>query len=522
MLAAFLARLATGGDEAGWAVGAGQLGLLDGRSWLSVDEAARRVTYTSTAPVGGVKGWLSADAAEPSGFVAAVTSWHVDGRFRERATRILGESGSALRATALTVRLFDHVPQVREVALAGLAEHLGAEHAEAALGVALAGSDRRLGAAALAAVTGILRTRELLQPVIRGLLASHDTKVRRWAYAMAHGEQMLTRELLLGAVHAEHDQFLRARCAKWLADVACPADLRALLEVRSVDTRLEAVTRIPDEDLLDEDLLALMVDRSPRVRAAARWRAERRGINAADWYRNRLKTAAPSPAVTAACLDGLASVAAAEDLELFVRYLSDRSPAVRAGAVEGAGKVGRPPQVVDELTPLLVDASPKVCSSAARVLSRTGGTAADAAIAWTSPQPWSRRAAWRLSRAGGSWDRVEADLRANCDADPDLSNNGMVGIRDWLATSAATTWAILGDGQRERIAALLERSDLADRVRDLIAFHAGISRPTTAPPESAGVSDAGPSGIPLLKPLLRLIKGGRPRAKKNRSNPPDR
>ena len=136
-----------------WAVGAECLGQLDGRTWLSVDDASRRVTYTSAAPVSGVKGWLSADVAEPSGFVAAVTSWHVDGRFRERATRILGEAAGGLRSAALTVRLFDHVPQVRDAAIAGLAEHLAPEQAEAALSVALAGRNRRHGAAVLEAVS---------------------------------------------------------------------------------------------------------------------------------------------------------------------------------------------------------------------------------------------------------------------------------------------------------------------------------------------------------------------------------
>ena len=243
-----------------------------------------------------------------------------------------------------------------------------------------------------------------------------------------------------------------------------------MLEVRSVEARLVALTSIADEDLPDEDLLALLVDRSPRVRATARGRATRRGINIADWYTHRLATIESSPAVTAACLDGLASGAAANDLDLFVSYLSHRSRAVRARAAEGVGEFAKAQQVVDTLTPMLVDPSPKVCLSAARALSRAGGTAAQAAIAWTSPQPWSRRAAWRLSRAGGSWDRVEADLRASLDADPTLSNDGTVGILNWLESGAATTWAVLGDGQREYIAALLQRSDLDNWAHDRVAF----------------------------------------------------
>ena len=51
---------------------------------------------------------------------------------------------------------------------------------------------------------------------------------------------------VLGAVHAERDQLLRAQCARWLVEVACPADLRAMLEVRSVEARLVALTSIAD------------------------------------------------------------------------------------------------------------------------------------------------------------------------------------------------------------------------------------------------------------------------------------
>ena len=59
-MASFFARLATGGDERDWALGADRLGEFDGRSWLLIDDAARRLTYSPLAAVGGVKGWLSA------------------------------------------------------------------------------------------------------------------------------------------------------------------------------------------------------------------------------------------------------------------------------------------------------------------------------------------------------------------------------------------------------------------------------------------------------------------------------
>jgi hypothetical protein len=216
-LASYFARLATGGDERYWALGADRLGEFDARSWLLVDDAARRYTYSPLPAVGGVKGWLSADTGEPSGFVATVTSWHCDGRFRERATRILGQNRGSLRGPALAVRLLDHVPQVRVAALEGLAADLPLPQAGAALGVVLAGRDRRQGPAALNALTGILRAHGIFQSVVQSLLTrTHETAARRWAYATARDEQMLTAEMLHDAVRSEHDQFLRAQCARWL------------------------------------------------------------------------------------------------------------------------------------------------------------------------------------------------------------------------------------------------------------------------------------------------------------------
>ena len=477
-LARLFASFATGGDEKGWEHGAQLLGELDGAMWLLIDHAARRGTYTSAPPVSGDTGWSLRHVAEPSGFVATVTSWHFDGRIRERATRILGDNRGSLRAAALSVRLLDHVPQVRAAAVAGLAEYLAPEQAEAALDVALAGRNRRHGPAAVESLTGILRARNVFEPIVRAMLASEVTARRRWAYSVAHDEQMLTPDMLLDAIRAERDQWLQGRCARWLAEVSRPADLRAMLEARPAEARLVALSTIADADLPQERLAVLLTDRSPRVREAARWRATQRGIDVADWYASRLVTDEPTPAVIVRCLHGAAAVGAAEYVELFRPYLSHGNAAVRAAAVDGFGQLAPRGQILDTLTPLLLDPSAKVCATAARVLSRAGATVTDAAAAWNSAQPWSRAAAWRLCRARGNWDRVEADLRACVDSDAALRENGVVGIFNWLTDDAARTWGILTDDQRGRIAELLDRSELHERARDMVAFTAGITRPT--------------------------------------------
>lgn len=85
----------------------------------------------------------------------------------------------------------------------------------------------------------------------------------------------------------------------------------------------------------------------------------------------------------------------------------------------------------------------------------------------------------RLTRQAGSWDRVEADLRAAVDSDPQLASLGVTGIQNWLMTSAATTWAVVPDTQRERLRALLETGALNESRTRAVAFHARIRLQST-------------------------------------------
>lgn len=129
------AKVAAATDQPNeWASGLDDLLLLDGREWLQLDRAARWFRYADGTPVSGVTGWLCPQLVEPSGFVSAVTSLHVDGRSRERATRALALASGPVAASALAVRLLDHVPHVRAQAWRSLDSHLGLEIAEPVLG----------------------------------------------------------------------------------------------------------------------------------------------------------------------------------------------------------------------------------------------------------------------------------------------------------------------------------------------------------------------------------------------------
>lgn len=478
-LAVALAAMATAGGPDAWLTGSTTLEQLDGRTWLLVDQAARSFSYAGGTPVSGVRGWLGTTVEEPGGFVAAVTSLHVDGRFRERAVQFLATSNSLVATTALTVRLLDHVPQVRTAAWEVLSRRLNRRTAAIVLDVLLAGRNRQHAARALADVQEALMLNANPDELVSTLAANDRRRVRRWAFALGHERKLFTADDLVAAARNDPDQWLRAACADWLMAEGDPHTLISLLDANSVEARLVALTRVPDTDLSDEALGVLLTDRAPRVRDQARWRARRRGLDATAFYRDELAQPWAAPRVRAACLDGLAVFGDESDLPVCMAHLDHDSARVRAAAVGAVLGRARNDDVVELLIPILLDPSPRVSSTAARALAKLGVPPSAAAAAWASPQPAGRRAAWRLSRESGGWHRVEADIRAASDIDTHLATLGHAGISNWLAVSAATTWDRLPDEQRTRIAELLQAVDVGDDQRRVVAFHAGIKLPTT-------------------------------------------
>jgi hypothetical protein len=465
-LVTHMARAATDVRPDAWAAGSRLLEQLDGRAWLLVDQAARSYSYVTGTPVSGAKGWMGAEVTESTGFVAAVTSLHADGRIRQRATVVLEKLDGLVPATALAVRLLDHVPQVREAAQTALVANVDGHNASAVLGVLLAGRGRQYAGSALASVRTALLARVPEAELVATLLGDHNRDVRRWAFSVGHERNVLPPERLLSAVHSDPDQWVRAVCAEWLVATAEPAQLRELLVASTVEARLVALTRLSDEALTDEELLPLLEQ--------ARWRARRRNIDVGSWYRSQLDQPGRPARTLAGCLEGLASVGGPGDLDTFAEHLHHRGARVRAAAVTGVSAHAPREVAIAALKPVLLDASSRVASIAARALARGFAPPETAAVAWASPQPWSRQAAWRMSRAAGNWDRVEADLRAVTDPDQQVASLGNAGIRTWLETTAATTWAKLSDAQQGRIRDLLTTGQVDPTTSRSVAFHARI------------------------------------------------
>lgn len=485
-LALRLAASATEGDADDWLVGADDLEGLDGRSWLLLDQAARSFDYATGTPVSGVRGWLRPSAGESTGFVAAVTSLHVDGRFRERATQLLASVDRPVATSALAVRLLDHVPQVRDQALEAITNRLNPAAADITLEVLLAGGERQHASQALAVIRDQLLAGGEGTAALRQLMASGHRSVRRWAFTTAHDLEVLEEPELIEAAQCDKDQWIQAVCADWLMKSE-PARLVVLLRANSVEARLVALTRVPDASLDNETLEELLVDRAPRVREQARWRARKRQLDVVKVYR-RLVTSERSGRVRAASLDGLATLGDESDLPAIVRQLDDPSARVRAFAVGAIVARAEHGAAVEVLLPVLDDCSARVSAAAARGLARLQVSPALVEHLWEAVRPTTRRAAWRVVRESGGWDRVGADLRAASDSDPQLAGLGAEGIRNWLDVGAATTWASLTDSQRERIESSLMSAHLDDERRRVLAFHAGIKLAPT-PTEGSLPSD---------------------------------
>jgi HEAT repeat protein len=273
-----------------------------------------------------------------------------------------------------------------------------------------------------------------------------------------------------------------------------PDDFARLLDARSALLRQAAVLRIDDAVLTDDKVLAMAADRAPRVREAARFRARKRDLDVAAWYRNELRSELPANRM-AAILDGLIAAGNEQDLPAFQAALLDPRPRVRAVALRGIAAWTTSAETIEQLKLMLTDPSGRVAASAARVLARVGASAAIADDAWASLLPGSRRAAWFITRSTGGWNAVEADLRLAADADVELAGLGRTQVSNWLTTRAATTWQPLAESQRSRIAGLLDSWDASIDLKRTLAFHAGIRPlPGQASPEAP---------VDVLVPLKR-------------------
>lgn len=467
-----LVRAVTAGQDKSAEEWLAWLAGISGSDWLRLDDVARG-GGAGVPLVWGSGHWHNPKLTAASELGAVVASMHADGRVRERATRELAARRGSLAAASLALRVGDHVPQVRTRALTGLLQLDGPEEAEAALSVLGAGKGRQLMFTALEAYSELLCSQEA--SLLDHLRGSKDRTARRWAYEKSIQTGRLDVDALLHAVRREPDQLVRKWCVHHVGAHGSLEQRLALLSSGFVEGRLTALQCLPDA-ALQMHFEKLLVDGSPRVRESAQVRARRAGIDPASFYRSALGRLRPPRDV--ACIAALAVTGSVQDLPRIERYLSSSHASERAAAVTAVSLLSNQERCLT-LGSFLLDPSPKVAAAAEKALARSLRLPKEIEQAWRSPQPWSRRAAWRLQRARGSWSRVEADLRATLDSAADLAAWGGTGLRSWLTLGAATTWGAPEGAQAERLHEMLGRVPLTEKVLRQLAFHASLPMPVT-------------------------------------------
>lgn len=480
------------------------LGALDGQDWLLLDEAVRAVTWLQPVPQDTRRkppAWwprrrpraqVASDGAPADLLAAVVASMDADGYRRERGVSLLAAAPARAATAALAVRLLDHVREVRRAAQDALAERRSAEDVDAVLGVLLAGRRRAHAGGALATLREAVVERPDATVVLRALLPTHDAHVARWAFEVARDVDALDDATLVGLVRSARDGVVRRGAALLLVG-RDPAAVVRLADRAGATARAVALADAPDDLLPDDLVLTSLVSRSPRVRDLARRRAAGRGVDPVRWYRERLADTSVPDRLLAAASTGLAEVGDVDSLPVLRGLVHHRAPGVRAAAVDALGRMARDAEVLGLVAPSLVDRDPRVVRAAGRVLADRHAPAPVAEAAWASDEVVHRRAAWRLVRSAGGWHRLEADLRAAADADPDLHADGRAAVGSWVRTDAARTWAPTDGPRRRRIARLLSAADVDAGTARVVAFHAGLDRDDEgdeAAPTCTDVADA--------------------------------
>lgn len=444
---------------------------------IRLDERARFMTWSRANVLGPAEHWENLLDRAPTAVVAVVASMHRDGFLRERAVVALASQPGSLASLALALRAVDHVSEVRDRAATALSLRLDVDSIPLVFGVLVRLAGRSHGRAALdrylAAVGGYDdRLLELLT-------TADDFLVRRLAYREGLGRGLLTGNDLPRMVATERDQWSRRMLAESWAKADPDSAMPVLLHGCYVEGRLIALYELPQDVFRGEDLEQLMVDRSARVREAARWRYRRSGSDPQAFYRARWEGAGLDDPKAHRVLQGLRETGMRLTGEEARAAVTDESAPTRLEALllwpdPGPGR--------DLLLRLILDDARPVQKEAAKQLAAIGSTRYDdVASAAVAPSVSQRRAAWLVRRALGPWDRVRGDLEAMADTSEELAGAARADLLKWLAYRAATVYEVPFPSEKAAIKGLLETADLSPDFKTQLAFHARIARDSPGP-----------------------------------------
>ncbi|WP_369143221.1 hypothetical protein [Streptomyces sp. R44] len=358
---------------------------------------------------------------------------HPDGRIREAALRrAAGLPAPTLRPLLplVAIRCADWAEPVREPArdlLRAALPGVGPDTIVVLTAVVLRITARRYGEAARTMVEAALR--EAPGPVLDALLTDGDRAVRRLAYRIAVERRHFSPERFAAAAAADPDGVVQDICADGaVAGVGPETGDEVLLPLlRSPYSRVRAagVTALRRAGRPGE-AEGFLADRSPMVRACARYVLRQYGTETAPLYRALCGGGSVPPAAPL----GLAECGAHEDAALLWDLTEHPHPGVRAHAVAGLRLLDATDGA--RLLPLLDDPAPGVVRETVTAL-----------VPWTDRLPRAelsarlgtehprhvRVGAFRLLVAHGGPELREIAWSLIDDAEPKLRANSRAMLR---------------------------------------------------------------------------------------------
>lgn len=383
-------------------------------------------------------------------------SSHHNGFVREVAVRELSELPSPEALAALLERVNDWVPQVRQLANAGVQRYLVPEHTPALLHalqplMALAERQRADHRETLAAARTVLQGAEVRDAVLAAFLVKHGKAARFLFDLLLEASDKPT--YLLGTALAHREMTVRqmavSACRSLPAEQAVPL-LQSALATPGASVRAKALHALLG--LLDDPrelLCGALLDASPAVRNLARWAASRWQLDARATLDARLRQPLPQRKQEWLGVLGLASELGVA-LDEAWRDAALRSPlsSVRLAAVAGLDDA----QLSDRLA-ALDDPADKVFAKALEGLCRQPWAALASALDARLDRDWHRLPATRrqaLMRLRPRWQQL-AYLLHRLDASPDERNTWLDWIANWCQQQYLMVDPTTTKADRERL-----------------------------------------------------------------------
>ncbi|MGW7432644.1 hypothetical protein ACWGIN_24255 [Streptomyces sp. NPDC054861] len=352
----------------------------DGRAWIALDLAVREVAWRWETPAfgGGPGGRDALPPHRPAGereplavdseAGLAFALCHPDGRVREAALARADGVPSVLPLIA--IRCADWVEPVRDRARALLGAALpgvGPALLPGLSAVILAVARRERGDVARESLVETLRGAE--PDVLEAVLASEDRAVRRLAHQISVARGHFPAARLAAIAAADADVVIQDVCseAALAAAGAGTGDdvLLPLLGSRGSRVRSAGVTALHRTGRHGQ-AEPFLYDRSPMVRACARWVLRQAGTDPLDRYRARCAEGREARDLPPGAPVGLAECGTPADAELLWPLTRDPRDGVRARAVAGLRLLAARDLV--RLAPLLDDPAPGVVRETATTL----------------------------------------------------------------------------------------------------------------------------------------------------------